>query len=84
MATIALFSAYEQTHCALAVCDSEKVTAALRSEVFFNIHGSGVLTALFCRYMTIKLLPSRRVLCTPYNHAAPVFHYVSPDSKPHT
>ena len=34
VATIALFSASEQTHFALAVCDSERVTAALRSEVF--------------------------------------------------
>ena len=37
---IALFSAFEQTHCALVVCNSEWVTVALQS-TFFNIHRSG-------------------------------------------
>ena len=41
--SIALFSASEQTHCALAVCESERETAAL--------HRSGVLTVLFGCYM---------------------------------
>ena len=45
-----LFSTLEQTYWALAVCDSEWVTVAFYS-AFFNIHQSGVLTALFCCYM---------------------------------
>ena len=48
MATIALFSASEQTHCALVVCDSESVTVALHSA--FSI-STEVLTPLFGRYM---------------------------------
>ena len=37
--------------------------------VFLNIHRSGVLTALVYGWCHMKLLPSRRILCTPYNHA---------------
>ena len=47
---IALFSALEQTHCALVACDSEWVTVAFHSE-FSNIHPNGVSTALFGFYM---------------------------------
>ena len=35
---------------------------------FLNIHRSGVLQRWHC-WCHKKLLPSRRVLCTPYNHA---------------
>ena len=35
---------------------------------FFNIHRSGVLKR-WHGWCHMKLLPSRRVLCTPYNHA---------------
>ena len=57
---IALFSALEQTHCALVACDSEWVNTvlSLQSAVSF-LHGRCL----------VKLLPSRLVLCTPYNHA---------------
>ena len=53
---IALFSALEQTHCALVACGSEWVTVVFSSSFifnflytarFFNIHSSSVLTALF-------------------------------------
>ena len=49
---IALFSAVEQTHCALSACDSEWVTVSffLTRILFFFlliIHGSGILIALF-------------------------------------
>ena len=37
--------------------------------VVVNIHRSGVLTALAWLVLPHELLPSRRVLCTPYNHA---------------
>ena len=40
---MALFSALEQTHCALVACDSEWVTVAF--------HPNGVSTALFGFYM---------------------------------
>ena len=42
MAATELFSASEQTHCALVVCDSERVTISLHSACFFfNIYRSG-------------------------------------------
>ena len=40
MKSTALFSASEQTHCAL-VCDSERVTITLHSAFFLNIYRSG-------------------------------------------
>ena len=42
---IALFSALEQIHCAHGVCDSELVYPSIARII--NIHGSGVLIALF-------------------------------------
>ena len=42
---------------------------------FLNIHRSGVLMALAYGWCHMKLLPSRRVLCTPYNHA-PLCHFM--------
>ena len=48
MATIAPFYASEQTHCALVVCDSERVTAA--SHIVFWIF-TEVATTLSSRYM---------------------------------
>ena len=44
VATIALFSASEQTHCALVVCDSEWVTVALHSMFLMSTE---VVTVLF-------------------------------------
>ena len=45
---IVLFSAHKQTHRAHVACDSEWVTASfLHIMHIFNIHRSGVLTALF-------------------------------------
>ena len=76
----ALFSALEQTHCAVASCDSERVT--LRRVL--NIHRGGVLTALFgllhgrCH---VKLLPSRRKFC---EHYTTMHHVTSLHAEPHT
>ena len=47
---IVLFSTLEQSHCTLVACDSKWVTVASYS-TFFNIHQSGVFTALFGCYM---------------------------------
>ena len=44
---IALFSALEQTHCAHIACDSERVTVVYPFISRINIHGSGVMVALF-------------------------------------
>ena len=63
--TSALFLALEQTHCArMWFYMSEKLFIArfwISTEVVYlqRLHG-------WCR---MKLLPSRHVLCTPYNHA---------------
>ena len=46
---ISLFSALEQTHCALVACDSKRVTRFLQRAL--NIHQNCVLTALLGRYM---------------------------------
>ena len=43
---IVLFSALEQTHCTHVTSDSERVTVSFY-HALFNIHRSGVLTALF-------------------------------------
>ena len=48
LATIALLSASEQTHCALMVCDSEWVTAALHSVFWVS---AKVVAALFSCYV---------------------------------
>ena len=48
VATIALFSASEHTHCTLVVCDSEWVTVALHSAFWVSTE---VVTALFGCYM---------------------------------
>ena len=48
--SVALFSAREQTHCVCVACDSERVTVAFLIARIFDIHKSGVPTALFARY----------------------------------
>ena len=48
--TWSLFSALKQTHCPLVTCDSKCLTVTFYS-AFWNIHWSGVLTALFGCYM---------------------------------
>ena len=62
---IALFSALEQTHCAhMWFYMSEYFFIArfwISTEVTYLQHRHG--------WGHMKLLPSRRVLCTPYNHA---------------
>ena len=75
----AVFSAVERTHCTLVACDSERVTV-----LFFYVFFLNIFLARFeyppkrCTYSGVwllhsrchvKLLPSRRVLCTPYNRA---------------
>ena len=63
---IALFSAREQTHCARMWFYMSEYSA------FLNIHRSGVLTALAWlvpQESAARESQSRRVLCTPYNHA---------------
>ena len=65
---IALFSALEQTHCARMW--STWVNSFYSA--FLNIHRSGVLTALAWlvpQESAARESQSRRVLCTPYNHA---------------
>ena len=48
MAATALYSSSKQTHCALVVCDSERVTVALHSTFWIS---TKVVTALFNCYM---------------------------------
>ena len=70
---IALFSSCEQTHCAFVACDSKWVTVASSSSsfysVFLNIQQSGVLVSsaiwLLHGWYYVRLLSSRRFLCTP-------------------
>ena len=50
VATIALFSSSEQTHCALAVCDTEWATVALHS-TFWIFTEVAKRTSLFSCYM---------------------------------
>ena len=50
VATIALFSSSEQTHCALAVCDTEWATVALQS-TFWLCTEMVIRTSLFSCYM---------------------------------
>ena len=57
MTTTALFPASKQTHCALAVCDSEWVTSC--TQRIFNIHLSGH-NECWCH---VKLLPSQCKFC---------------------
>ena len=62
MASIAIFSASEQTHCVLVVCDSEWVTVA---EVVY-LQRCLVVTQLVPRETAAV---SAHVVCTPYSHA---------------
>ena len=43
---VALFSASEQPHCALVVCDSKSVTDAKLHSASMNTHRSGLLIAV--------------------------------------
>ena len=77
---MALFSALEQTHCTLVTCDSEWATIVFHG-AFFNIHQSGVLTALFGCYMagakwSCCRLGARSLYTTGYPHA-PVYSVTS-------
>ena len=63
---IALFSAFLSRLTALA-CGSTWVTSFIAH--FFNIHRSGVLTALAWLVPHETAAVSAQVLCTPYNHA---------------
>ena len=63
---IALFSALLSRLTALA-CGSTRVTSFIAR--FFNIHRSGVLTALAWLVLHETAAVSAQVLCTPYNHA---------------
>ena len=67
IAYIALFSALLSRLTALA-CDSTRVTTLFIAH-FFNIHRSGVLTALAWLVPHETAAVSAQVLCTPYNHA---------------
>ena len=82
---LALFSALDQTHCALVVCGSKWVTIFFYS-TFLNIHWHGVLAAIFCCYMAGACKTaaiSAHSLCTPYNYAS-VYTVTSCNAKPHT
>ena len=69
IAYIALFSALLSRLTALA-CVSAWVTSFIaRFFFFFNIHRSGVLTALAWLVPHETAAVSAQVLCTPYNHA---------------
>ena len=66
---IALFSALEQTHCARMWF---YMSEYFFYSAFLNIHRSGVLTALAWlvpQESAARESQSRRVLCTPYDHA---------------
>ena len=71
IAYIALFSALLSRFTALA-CGSTGMTSFIArffSSSFFNIHYSGVLTALAGLVPHETAAVSAQVLCTPYNHA---------------
>ena len=64
----AILRSLEQTHCAgMRFCLNDQ----LFNNAFFNIHLIGVrsYSADMAAWCHMKLLPSRRVLCTRYNHA---------------
>ena len=70
MATIALYSAFKQTHCALVVCVSERVTVALHSAFLFCFvfykYFRKVVRVLFGCYITgvtWKLLSRQAYFC---------------------
>ena len=67
---IALFSTLEQTHCAHVTWSHVILNEwlAFYSAFLLNIHRSGVLQR-WHGWCHVELLPSRRVLCTPYNYA---------------
>ena len=73
---IVLFSTLEQSPCAHVACGSEWVTSCFTA-CFEYVHQSWVLTLTYTYsavwslhgWCHVKLLPSLRVLCTPYNHA---------------
>ena len=65
---IVLFSAFELTHCALVVCNSERVTVAFCFEYPPKWRTCSTVWVLH-GWCHLKLLPSRHVLCTPYSHA---------------
>ena len=74
---IALFSAIEQTHCALVAWNSEWVTVSFYSAfVFVLVLLISIKVAYLPRYLVVTWLVPREtaavsvhVLCTPYNHA---------------
>ena len=73
MAGVPRETASEQTHCTQVVCDWMCDYIAWQSAFWMSTE---VITALFgCGWCHVKLLPSRRVLCTPYNHA-PVYSVI--------
>ena len=87
MATIALFSASEQAHCALVVCVSESMTVA--SHRVQNVDQSGYITLwLLNGWCHVKLLLRRRKFCAHHTtmHCVCVLllFTMSLYSKPHT
>ena len=62
---IALFSALEQTHCARMILHESTSFFTAR----FRISTEVVYLQRWHGWCHMKLLPSLRVLCTPYNHA---------------
>ena len=62
----AILRSLEQTHCA---CMWFYMSDKLFIACFFNIHRSGVLTALAWLVLHETGAISAQVLCTPYNHA---------------
>ena len=67
---ISVFSALEQTHCALVACDSNWVTVAFYSAFWISTEVVYLSTVqLLHGWCHLKLLPLWHVLCTPYNHA---------------
>ena len=62
-----LFSTLKQTHCTRMLFNM--IEPLFFSCFFFNIHRSGVLTALAWLVSHETAAVSAQVLCTPYNHA---------------
>ena len=79
---IALFSAFEQILSALVVCDSKRVTVAFFLLRVLNIHGNGVLTALFGCYVAGATSNCCRLGAFCVHHTT--MHHVTPiHAKPH-
>ena len=68
---IVLFSALEQTHCALVACDSEWVSVAFYSAFWifpkWCAYNTVWLLHIWCHCKAAAILA--HILCTPYNHA---------------